>query len=79
MQPLLFSTRPDFDWALFNFRIFLKIGGLYLFGARDKLPLPPLPSRRPCILYVNQKFESKVKHFHKEFSSLNRKLFLFDN
>ena len=41
MQPLMPCTRPDFDGALFNFRIFLKLGAPTCLGPGVSSP-PPL-------------------------------------
>ena len=42
MQPLMPCTRPDFDGALFNFRIFLKLGAPTCLGSGASCPpLPP--------------------------------------
>ena len=50
MQPLMPCTRPDFDEALFNFRIFLKLGAPSCLGPGASFPpCPPPPS---AALYV---------------------------
>ena len=46
MQPLMPCTRPDFDEALFNFRIFLKLGAPSCLGPGASCPPP---SRPPCM------------------------------
>ena len=49
-------TCPDVDWALLNFRLFLKLGPPNRFGAQGKSPpLPPLPRGDPdyeCLYMV---------------------------
>ena len=42
-------TRPDFDGALLNFRLILKLGVPVGLGAGQVAPLLPSPSRRPCL------------------------------
>ena len=43
MQPLMPCTRPDFDEALFNFRIFLKLGAPSCLGPGQVVPPAPPP------------------------------------
>ena len=47
MQPLLPCTRPDFDGALFNFRIFLKLGAPTCLGPGASCPPCPPPLGGP--------------------------------
>ena len=48
-QALMPYTCPSVDWALLNFRLFLKLGPPSRFGAQGKsLPLPP-PCRWPWL------------------------------
>ena len=42
-QALMPYTRPDVNWALLNFRVFLKLGAPSRFGAQGKSP-PLTPS-----------------------------------
>ena len=55
-QALMPYTCPDVDWALLNFRLFLKLGPPSRFGAQGKSPpLPPLPHGDPeyeCLYMV---------------------------
>ena len=47
-QALMPYTCPDVDWALLNFRLFLKLGPPSRFGAQGKSPpLPPPPPPPP--------------------------------
>ena len=55
-QAFMPYTCPDVDWALLNFRLFLKLGPPNRFGAQGKSsPLPPLPHGDPdyeCLYMV---------------------------
>ena len=51
-QALMPYTCPDVDWALLNFRLFLKLGPPSRFGAQGKSPpLPPLPHGDPDYVF----------------------------
>ena len=50
-QALMPYTCSDVDWALFNFRLFLKLGSPSRFGAQVKLP--PLPPPLTVTLTMN--------------------------
>ena len=52
-QVLIPYTCPDVDWALLNFRLFLKLGPPSRFRAQSKSPpLPPPPPPPPPPLLV---------------------------
>ena len=59
-------THPDFDGALFNFRVFLKLGGPTCLGPGASCPLPPLPpSRRALLLISSRQIKQSVfNDFH---------------
>ena len=47
MLPLMPFACPDFDGALINFRIFLKLGPLLAWGPGQVVPYPPPPLGGP--------------------------------
>ena len=56
MQPLMPGTCPDFDGALFNFRIFLKLGAPTCLGPGASCP--PAPPPLSAAQYVGQILKS---------------------